>query len=154
MSQYYETVDEDGVVSKPRKLKRPHPRVRKSFRGEVSLAKQEFRDECDINNVMRKYEKTGLLDHVNKFQGQYGDFSEVVDYQSALNAVMSADAAFLTLPAGVRARFENDPAGFLEFVENGTEDELREAGLLPRQPPVAVEAPGEPPEEVEAVDEG
>ena len=38
-----------------------------------SLTKQSFKDECNINNIMSKYMKDGLIGHVNKHQGRYDD---------------------------------------------------------------------------------
>lgn len=93
-------------------------------------AKQSFKDECDINVIMKKYEATGLIDHVNTHQGHYADVLEVPDYQSALNSVMSAQNAFMSLPAAIRAQFENDPGQFLAFVQNpANRDEMIEMGL-------------------------
>ena len=77
---------------------------------EPSLTKQSFQNECNINSIMKKWEKTGLLSHSRSSQPRYGDFSNVTDYQSALNAVSDAQDAFMELPAQVRARFANDPA--------------------------------------------
>lgn len=108
--------------------------------GVRSRTKQEFREECDINNIMKRYEKDGLVDHVNKYQGQYGDFTDAPEYQDALNKVASAEAMFMTLPANIRARYENDPGKFLQFVDNASKDQLRDAGLL-RSESVAVPEP-------------
>lgn len=91
--------------------------------GKLSRTKQSFRDECDINNILKKYLKTGILPVVTRVQ-QYGDFSEVSDYQGALHTVMSAQEAFMDLPSKVRERFMNDPGQFLEFMadpKNGKE---------------------------------
>lgn len=89
--------------------------VNLDFTDEVSMTKQSFAKECDINHIMAKYQKTGLIDHVNKYDGSYGDFTSVVDYQSSLNAVMNAQDEFNSLPSSIRARFQNDPAQFLHF---------------------------------------
>jgi len=95
-----------------------------------SLAKQSFRDECDINNILRQFNVTGQLP-VGSVQPQYGDFSGITDYQSALNAVMAAQDSFLQLPAKVRAKFDNDPALFLEFAsDEANKDEMKALGLL------------------------
>lgn len=104
-------------------------RVQKVFVGS-SLAKQAFKKECDINAIMARYEKNGLISHVNRFQGQYGDFTDPPGYQDALNKVISAQDMFMTLPAKVRARFGNDPGEFLEFVQDPrNSDELVKLGL-------------------------
>lgn len=104
-----------------------------SFEGEVSLTHQSFRDECDINHIMKRYEKTGILDHVNKHQGAYGDFTQVASYQDALQVVSEAERMFLTLPARIRAEFDNDPGTFLQFATNPDNGErMVELGLAER----------------------
>lgn len=103
-----------------------------------SLAKQSFRDECDINTILRQFNVTGQLP-VGSVQPQYGDFSGITDYQSALNAVMAAQDSFLQLPAKVRARFDNDPALFVEFAsDEANRDEMKALGLLHEETAQAV----------------
>jgi phage internal scaffolding protein len=103
-----------------------------------SLAKQSFRDECDINNILRKFNVTGELP-VGSVQPQYGDFSGITDYQSALNAVMAAQDSFLALPAKIRARFDNDAALFVDFAsDEANRDEMKALGLLRQETAQAV----------------
>ena len=99
-----------------------------------SLTKQALKDECDVNKIMRRYERDGIIEHVNRFKGSYADVSEVPeDYQSALQHIALAEDMFLTLPATLRKRFGNDPGAFLAFVSDvANEDEMRALGLLPR----------------------
>jgi len=95
-----------------------------------SRTQQSFRDECDINNILKRFNVTGELP-LGSVQPQYGDFSGITDYQSALNAVMAAQDSFLQLPAKVRAKFDNDPALFLEFAsDEANKDEMKALGLL------------------------
>lgn len=102
--------------------------------GEKSMTKQEFVAQCDVNNIMKKYKETGLLDHVNRYQGSYGEFADAPDYHTALNKMHEADAMFMGIPSDIREVFDNDPGKFLEFVMNEeNEDEMRDLGLLPRQ---------------------
>jgi len=110
-----------------------------------SLTKQSFRDECDINNILRQFNVTGQLP-AGSVQPQYGDFSGITDYQSALNAVMAAQDSFLELPAKVRAKFDNDPAVFLDFVsDEANKDEMKALGLLREETAQAVvSSPSEP----------
>jgi len=110
-----------------------------------SLTKQSFRDECDINNILRKFNVTGQLP-IGSVQPQYGDFSGITDYQSALNAVMAAQDSFLELPAKIRAKFDNDPALFVEFAsDEANRDEMKAMGLLRQETAQAVvSSPSEP----------
>lgn len=109
---------------------RERPRVQKSF-SQPSRTLQSFKDECDINTIMSKYEKNGLIDHVNTYGGQYGELPDVVDYHENLNQILAAQEAFASLTANIRDRFQNDPGQFLEFVSDPENaDEMRDLGLL------------------------
>lgn len=85
---------------------------------EKGETKQSFKDECDVNNILKLYEQTGQLPDLIKQNAQYGDFSDVVGYQEALNTVMHAQEQFEALSSAVRERFNNDPAKFLAFMED------------------------------------
>ena len=124
------------------------------FTGE-SKTQQQFKDETNINNIMARYEKTGLIEHLNNRAPNYGDFTEVDDYQSAVNKIMLADEYFAELPAKIRAQFNNNPAEFLEFTDNPENmAAMVEMGLAnapessrepsdPPEPPKPAEAPTE-----------
>lgn len=99
------------------------------------LVQQNMAAECDINNIMAKYQKTGELTHLAAIAGQYGDFSDVTDYKTGLERIYAADDLFMELPSSIRDRFDNDPAQFVEFATNKENlEELREMGLAPRPP--------------------
>lgn len=109
-----------------------------------TMTKQSFKDECDINLIMKRYSKSGVLNHLNKYEGRYGDFGDGLDFQSAMGHVIKAQDMFDELPAHVRKRFANSPAEFLDFVSDPVNSEemvkLGLATLRPVQPPVS-EAP-------------
>lgn len=97
---------------------------------EPSRVKQSFARECDINNIMARYEKDGLISHVNRVEGRYGDFGGPPDYQEAMNKVVAAQDMFMSLPAKLRARFGNDPGEFLGFATDPKNvDEMIKMGL-------------------------
>lgn len=109
-----------------------------------SLTKQSEADACDINKIMAKYERSGILQHVSLNEAFYADVSNVPDYQAALAIVVKADEMFMSLPGDVRARFENNPQKYLDFVSNpANKDEMIKMGLLnplPAEPvPLKVE---------------
>ena len=110
-----------------------------------SLAKQSFKEECDINNIMRKFEKQGLVDHLNTHKGDYGDFIGFQDYQSSLNQILSAQEAFMTIPSKIRFTFNNDPIEFLKFVHDpANEAEMVAMGLARERPTEVQEEPPTP----------
>lgn len=89
-------------------MKHLRRRVITEVKGE-SLTHQSFRNECDINQIMNKYRKTGQMTHLSTHRGAYGDFTNIGDYQESLNKVILADEAFASLPAHLRKRFGNSP---------------------------------------------
>lgn len=112
----------------------------------VSLTHQSMAPECDINSIMRKYERTGVLEHRNTFEGQYGDFTNVTDYHESMNQVIAADEMFQTLPAKIRRRFHNDPGAFLEYASDpDNQDDLIKMGLATRAPDPVLDNPEPPP---------
>lgn len=97
--------------------------------------KQSFKDECDVNQVMRQWERTGQIGHVSEFTPQYGDFTNVDDYHAAVNQVNEAEAQFDALPAKIRKQMHNDPRVLMAFLDDPANEDLAiEMGLLPPKP--------------------
>lgn len=110
----------------------PHERVITEV-GDESMADQSFKDECDINNILKQYQLTGLISHINKHKGEYVDLPDDLDYQNSINTVLIAQDAFATLPSKVRDEFRNDPLHFLAaFSDPSRRGYLEELGLLPK----------------------
>ncbi len=113
---------------------------------EPSLAQQHFKDECDINNILRQFNITGLLPE-SPLSPRYGDFSGISDYHTALNRVIAAQDEFEALPAQIRARFDNDPSKLIEFLENSeNRPEAESLGLVDKAAAEVVEAAKNTPE--------
>lgn len=94
-----------------------------------SRAQQHMRDETDINIILARFLKTGVIPQGVKTP-TYGDFSQVLDFQTAQNALIAADREFMKIPAKIRSRFENDPQQFMEFcMDDKNIDEMRKLGL-------------------------
>lgn len=97
-------------------------------------AKQSFKEECDINRIMAKYQKTGVVNWLSKREGQYRDVSSV-DFMESMNVIAKANEMFAELPSSVRKRFANDPAEFLVFMhDEGNTEEAIKLGLATRRP--------------------
>lgn len=117
-----------------------------TFDPEEGLAKQSFKDETDINKIVARMSKGEIVDHVNRYQGDYADFIGAPDFQNAMLQIIAAQEMFDSLPAEIRARHGNDPAAFLAYVEDPeNEKEMRELGLLPTDHTrIDTKKPGEP----------
>lgn len=84
-----------------------------------SLTQQHFKDECDVNKIVDRYVKTGILEHQSVIEPHYGDVSDLpTDLMAAYDAVGRAEAAFADLPSDVRKALDNDPARLQEWLVN------------------------------------
>ena len=105
--------------------------------------KQAFKDECDVNKIMAKFQKTGLLEHVRENAGSYEDYTNgPQSYHDACNQALHAEQMFLTIPSSIRAKFANDPGQFLDFVDDPkNEAALVTMGLVPAKIPPETNKP-------------
>lgn len=104
-----------------------------------SLTKASEADACDINQIVQRYMKDGVLEHVRSNPGVYDDVATSLEFQDALELVRNAQYSFAIMPAEIRARFDNDPAQFLRFVDEN-EDFLFKLGIVPGPESAAAEA--------------
>ena len=106
---------------------------------EPTLAQQQFKDECDINNILRQFNVTGQLPDA-PLSPRYGDFTGIGDYKTALDRVIAAEEEFMSLPAQIRARFNNDAAELIQFLDQDeNRAEAEKLGLV--EPKTTLDAP-------------
>ena len=103
----------NGELVKPGLLRRK--RVFADLDYETKLTQQQFKDDCDLNLIMKNYHEKGVVPDLVRSNPSYRDFSTVTDFMDAMNTVVKAQEQFDALPAEVRSRFSNDPALFLAF---------------------------------------
>lgn len=121
-------------------------KVKLEFPEGEGRTKQSMKRECDINVIMAKYQRTGVIEHRNDLGGNYGDATGI-ELQEAMNLVIQAQETFNGLPSSIRKRFGNSPTEFMDFIHNPeNEAEARKLGLLNPLPPAepAAEPPTEP----------
>lgn len=95
-----------------------------------TLALHSMAEECDINTIVRRFGLTGELPQGLRMP-EYGDFTAVVDYHTAMNAIREAEAVFNQMPAEVRLRFDNNPGHFVDFcADDENYDEAVKLGLV------------------------
>lgn len=118
-----------------------------------SMTRQEFAAECDVNNIMKNYEATGVMPSpVGHREPLYWDADSVPDnLQDAMAAMMYSQELFMQLPAITRKEFDNDPVRFVEFASDAANrPKLKEWGLTAPEiapgAPVRVEVVTPPPQ--------
>lgn len=112
-------------------------RVQAEPEGE-SLTQQHFAKDADVRNIIKQYDKTGLIANVARGVARYGDYSEVNEYREALDMVNAANNNFMQLPAEIREMFGNDAGTFFEFATDpANEEKMIKLGL--KEAPVVVE---------------
>lgn len=133
-------------------MSRQRRKVSKSFKNSKILTKQHFKDECNINRIVKSHLRGNVDDHVNLSKPQYGDFSDPIDYQNAMNMVIHANEQFDALGSDVRKKFDNDPSKFLHFCSDENNiDEMVAMGLATKRELNVNIATPEPPKQVEPV---
>lgn len=111
------------IYNRPPRVVSPH--------GGKSLAAQEYKDESDINVILKRYAAGD--NSVVRSSGVFADVSQLGDFQSQLEIVRRATEDFAALPADVRSRFGNDPASLVAFLSDSShDDEAVKLGLKVR----------------------
>lgn len=117
-----------------------YKRVQKDC-GPDSRTHQSMAADADINTIVGRYRKSGILPDQKVPDLQYGDFTEAKDLHGSMMAVQEAREDFMELNSKIRSACDNDPVKFLEMCADPDRvDELRELGLLEAQEPAATES--------------
>lgn len=109
--------------------------------GQKSRTKQSEADNCDINKIMERFNRSGKLPVMQTQPARYGD-ARVVDYQTAQNLIKEAKEQFMALPSKVRKAFGNDPQSFLSSIGDPSEENianLKKLGILIERKPTPEE---------------
>lgn len=102
-------------------------KIRTKFSDRVSVpapwaddgrTQQHFGEKVDINNIVAKYRKTGIIEHVKRAKERYGDFTDLANYANNLDKVAKAQQSFEMLPAELRNHFKNSISGFFDYIKN------------------------------------
>jgi len=104
---------------------------------EPTMAQQQFKDECDINHILKTFGITGEIPQTD-IKPIYGDFTGSLDYHNAQNQLIASQQAFMGLDANIRAYFNNSIEYLMDFMENPqNRDKAIELGLInaPPSPP-------------------
>ena len=106
-----------------------------TLNNEASITKQNLKDNADINKIIKKYQKTGVLTNLNQLEAMYGEITSD-DLQDSLEKLNKSHEAFMSIPSEIRKRFNNDAGQFIDFATNPDNlSEMQQLGLAPPPPP-------------------
>ena len=81
--------------------------------------KQSFKDQCDINKILKKAMRTGSIAHLQKYpEATYGEFDGEFTLLEAHGRIARANQIFAELPSEIRREFNNDALAFVSFAGN------------------------------------
>ena len=79
--------------------------------------KQCHADECNIEKIMARYNVTGTISHLAKYEGSYADFSDF-DFHEQTTMLTRGREIFDALNAELRQEFGQSPAAFFAYVND------------------------------------
>lgn len=104
------------------------------FKEAKDLTDQSYKKSSDINNIMKQYQKTGLLLEPNKAFAKYQDNTLAIPLETAHELVNEARALFYELPSQLRKQMDNDPLKLEDFLSNPeNHDQLIKYGLITKK---------------------
>lgn len=92
-------------------------RVQLDFEDTISKTEQHHLESCNMQFIMSRAQKTGMIDHIRNDQPRYVDLVDKVDYLESMKVIAEANSVFESLPAKIRERFENRAENFLEYIQ-------------------------------------
>jgi phage internal scaffolding protein len=96
----------------------------------IYFTEQAHKNQCDVNHIIQKYDKTGLINHISRIEAKFGDLTGD-DYKTMADRVINAQNMFNDLPAEIRKRFENSPENLLRFMDDpNNRNEAIQLGLI------------------------
>lgn len=102
---------------------------------EPMLTDQSYKKSQDINNIMKHYQKTGLLNEPNRAFAKYQDNTLAIPLEDAHKLLQEAKDLFYELPISIRKQMDHDPAQLENFLSNPDNyDQLLKHGLIEPKP--------------------
>jgi hypothetical protein len=105
-------------------------RVAINFKDDQGLTEQHHKDSCDIHNILRQQEKTGVAIHSSAFNATYGTMPTGEQFHQDMNRIARAKTLFESVPSKIRNEFDNDVAKYLDFMhQDENYEKIQEMGL-------------------------
>lgn len=81
-------------------------------------ADQSSKKQCDINNIMAQYAKSGMLPQINSSEPRFIDNTLIPDLNTAFEVTNRAIELFKELPPTIRKLMDNNPANLESFIQD------------------------------------
>jgi len=129
-------------------MKRPHFLDLPLVRGDIdhfepSMTKQCHKDECLVENILARFQATGVCDHVNQAHPLNTDPSQIFDcvdfpsFQEAQQTIAAAKQAFDALPKELQEKSGGSPEAMAEWLQDPTNLEIAKNWGKKEESPVA-----------------
>lgn len=109
-----------------------------------SPVQRHFKDSCDVNNIVRRYQQTGLDQDAHRVNLARFGWATSKSFDQAMFEVAAINSAFAELPSDERQFFQNDPGRWLDHLHAELEKSAPEASEAVSEPSGSPEAPSEP----------
>lgn len=119
---------------------RGKPRIQTDGFGETRTVQSDAH-KADIQNIISKFNATGIIEHLNTVEMTFADVSEFGDYKDVMDHLRMAETEFMKLPSKVREEFDHDVANWLDAAHDPARDEPPAPEPAPETPPDPVPDP-------------
>jgi len=110
-----------------------------TINNDPSLTEGSHAPQLDINYIIERAARGYTENTIPAIPPEYGDFTGINDFQTAMHQVRHAQNQFMSLPAELRREFDNDAGQLLDFLANPANRERAiELGLIERPEPQAL----------------
>lgn len=94
-----------------------------NFKKVISKTSQVFRDDCDINSIVKRYLQNNQPIPTRDVESLYGEVS-VTSLLEAKELCERSSSVFNSLPADVRKSFDNDVTKMLSWLGDKSNEEV------------------------------
>lgn len=104
-------------------------RVRMDFSNDPGVTDPSFLQSCDLEHLISLHVQSGQSFTLP--ESELVDFTQMPDYQTALNTVIKIDEYFSHLPVSVKQAYDNNPALLMAALDDPSQrDRLIQLGVF------------------------
>lgn len=130
MSKAYRETFNDGINTPERVKAFVAKKGKRDEEGKpVYTTEQSHEPECNINSMLYKYKRTGIMPNMATVPPIFGEMTGIT-LKEAMDRINTIKTKFMELPAELRDKFDNDPGKVLDFLsDEKNKDEALKLGI-------------------------